>query len=325
MKNFVNRIKSRILAIKKAYITDLHFSRRLANYRMLEEICQKMRLSKISLKYHEKKDEWILQYLIDSLNPILEQYKSDNYLGEKNENSPIWVCWWTGLETAPALVEQCIASIYDNAGTHQVHLITQDNYSEYITIPEYITQRITDGQMGLAHLADYIRVKLLATYGGLWLDATIFCSQKIPELCFELPVFTLKGPVRKSMYISDYRWVTFCLGGWKGNLFYRFLVDAFETYWRNNLYAIDYLFFDYIIYTVYNMLPEVRKQFDSIPDNNIRRDDLQAAMNAALPAEQFKKIIKVDTSLYKLSWREKYSLKTFDGKQSIYHYFLYNL
>jgi hypothetical protein len=118
-------------------------------------------------------------------------------------------------------------------------------------------QKVADGKIGFAHLADYIRVKLLATHGGLWLDATIFCSQQIPDMCFELPLFTCKGPVRECEYVSDYRWVTFCLGGWKGNVFYRYLVDAFEQYWSKNDYAIDYLFFDHIIHLAYNQIPSI--------------------------------------------------------------------
>ena len=56
--------------------------------------------------------------------------------------------------------------------------------------------------------------------------------------------------------------------------------------------------------------------------NNIHRDDLQAAFNAKLPADQFDNIIKDDTVLYKLSWRETYSLSTAEGRKSIYAHFL---
>ena len=45
-------------------------------------------------------------------------------------------------------------------------------------------------------------------------------------------------------------------------------------------------------------------------------------MNEAISRKQFKEIIKPDTILYKLSWRESYSLKTIDGGASIYKYFL---
>lgn len=100
----------------------------------------------------------------------------------------------------------------------------------------------------MAHFADYLRVCLLYKYGGLWLDATIFCADRIPEDYFEVPFFTCKSEYQESKFISHYQWVTFVLGGWKGNVFYAFMKEAFEIYWENNTSAIDYLFFDELIY-----------------------------------------------------------------------------
>lgn len=177
-------------------------------------------------------------------------------------------------------------------------------------------------QMGLAHLADYIRVKLLSEYGGLWLDATIFCSDTVPESCFDIPFFTCKSPRQDCGYVSEMRWVTFCLGGWKGNVFFRFMADAFERYWQESPRAIDYLFFDYIIELAYNQLPVLRKLIDSVPENNLHRDDLQAAMNAALPAAEFDNVLQPDTVLYKLSWRESYAEKAANGEDSVYTLFI---
>ena len=96
-----------------------------------------------------------------------------------------------------------------------------------------------------------------------------------------------------------------------------------EEYWKHQDRAIDYLFFDHIILPAYENLPAVRELLDSIPDNNIHRDDLQAAMNAALPAEDFESVLQPDTALYKLSWREVYSETTADGQDSIYHRFIH--
>ena len=45
-------------------------------------------------------------------------------------------------------------------------------------------------------------------------------------------------------------------------------------------------------------------------------------MNAALPAEAFESVLSEDTTLYKLSWRETYSMETEDGRPSVYAHFL---
>lgn len=322
MANLVKRIWRRIKGTAVQFYTDSHFSVHYALLRVFDELGGRLGFRKLSRRAHAQKEKWIMEYLSEQLVPVMEAYKADTEQGTYQENAPIWVCWWSGIDSAPKLVQRCVDSIYRNAGEHPVHLITKDNYQEFIAIPGYMLEKFEQGKMGRAHLADYIRVKLLAVHGGLWLDATIFSSQMIPAYCFVRPVFTLKGPVQTCRYISNMRWVTFCLGGWRGNLFYRCLADAFEAYWRRNDYAVDYLFFDNIILLAYENIPAVRMFIDAVPDNNIHRDDLQAAMNAALPASQFQSVLQKDTVLYKLSWREQYSEVAENGEESVYGRFI---
>ena len=232
------------------------------------------------------------------------------------------MCWWTGFDSAPALVKQCIRSITANAGKHPVILITEETVSKYLIIPEYIREKHQIHKMGTAHFCDYIRIALLEKYGGLWLDATVFCAYNIPEYFFQLPFFTCKGKWRESRYLSHYQWTTFCLAGWKGNTVFSFLKEAFEKYWLDNDGAIDYLFFDHLIYVGREHIPAIKKFMDAVPENNPHIDDLQEAMNAAIPAGEFWSVVHSETPIYKLSWRETYSELTVDGQQSAYGYFL---
>ena len=45
-------------------------------------------------------------------------------------------------------------------------------------------------------------------------------------------------------------------------------------------------------------------------------------MNRQASSSEFSDILSEDTVLYKLSWREVYSEKGIDGKESVYAYFL---
>ena len=306
---------------KKAYAEDMQFSKQLANYRMADELCWRIHLRHISTFFHEKKDEWILNYLKKKLDSILEKYKEDDYLGEYDSTCPIWVCWWSGESDAPALAKQCIRSIRKNAGKHQVQLISKDNYTEFLDVPNYILDKVNSGAMCIANFTDYLRVSLIEKYGGLWLDATIFCSSEIPTVYFENSFFTCKSEPIESRYLSKFRWTGFCLGGWKKHVFFRYLKDAFECYWKSEHTSIDYLLMDYLFETAYRNLPIVRNCIDGVTPNNLHRDDLQAAMNMALPATKWEEALKEDTVLYKLSWRETYTLETENKEQSIYAYY----
>lgn len=322
MANLYTRIAKRIEMTGKDFRSDLKFSPKLAWVRLFANLCGRAGLRFAAAPAAKKQDAFIRCYLEQTLQPVLARYEADTDPGIASPDSPIWVCWWTGEETAPPLVRRCIQSIRENAGTHPVRFITRENYGDHLQIPDYMLDKLESGQMGLAHLADYIRVSLLAEHGGLWLDATIFCSNTVPELCFELPFFTCKSPRQSCGYLSEMRWVTFCLGGWKGNVFFRFLRDAFERYWQVSPCAIDYLFFDYVIELAYNRLPALRELIDSVPVNNLHRDDLQAAMNEARPASDFASILQPDTVLYKLSWRERYAAQAANGEDSIFTFFI---
>lgn len=322
MANIFTKIKNRVSMTVSAYRQDASFSHTLAAYRMVDDLAWRLGAKKIASYFHEKKDRWIQDYLEEKLASCIEKYADRCDSGEQVENAPVWVCWWTGEESAPPLVKQCIKSIRANAGNHPVHLICEENASQYLDIPVHILDRVRTKDMCLAHLSDYIRFSLLEKYGGLWLDATIFCNEEIPEGSFDIPVFTCKSETVQSRYISDYRWTTFCFGGRKNNGLFCFLKEALSEYWKENNLALDYLFLDYLIDIGYRRIPAVKQWLDDVPVNNIHRDELQAAMNAALPAEMFGQIVKEDTCFYKLSWRERYQERTASGMVSVYGFFL---
>lgn len=322
MGSLFKRVSKRMHMTWTKLVSDCGFSPYLAWLRLVDELGGRIGFATAAKRAHDQKDQWIQAYLKRRLRSVLETYAADTDRGIGQQNAPIWVCWWTGEDTAPALVKQCLRSIRAHAGTHPVCLIDRETYRQYVTIPAYMLQKVKTGQMGPAHLADYIRVSLLAERGGLWLDATMFCAADIPEEYFEMPVFTCKSETQDCGYLSKMRWVTFVLGGYAGNMFYRYLKAAFEEYWSKEKAAIDYLFFDHIIELGWNEIPAVKVALESVPLNNVHRDDLQAAMNAALSADQFDDVLCEDTVLYKLSWRETYSPVTAEGEKSVYAAFL---
>ncbi len=317
MINLFSRVFKRITYTVRAFRQDCRFSPKLAFYRIGDELGARLGFEKLSWSCNQKKHRWILAYLSDRLMPIVQKYREDTSEGTPNPEAPIWVCWWDGLDCAPPLVKQCVNSIYRNANNHPVNFITKDTIAQYMDIPSYMTEKVQAGNMGLAHLADYIRVSLLAEYGGLWLDATIYCARPIPDEVFSYPIYSMKSERTKSKYLSEHRWVCFCLGAYAGNPFYKFVRESLELYWSTEKKAIDYLFFDYIILLGLNEIA-AGKTYDKVLPNNLRRDDLQAAMNAGVPAEKWDSIIQEDTAFYKLSWRETYVEKTADGTPTVY-------
>ena len=319
-RNYIDKIAGRAKQISKQYSEDKSFSADLANTRLKRTIFRKI-APKTSEKYNQKKDRIIYNKIYDLYQDVFRTYGSNINKGVFNENVPIWICWWTGFETAPDLVKQCIRSIYKHAKNHPVNLITEKNYSEYLDVPSYIIDKVKCGKMCIANFTDYLRVSLIEKYGGLWLDTTLFISQPLPEYMFSMPVFTCKSDGASGIFANG-RWTAYCIGGWKGNTFFELARRCFERYWETNETSIDYLLVDYTFGVIYDKIPDCKSMIDSIPITNLKRNDLSHAMVKGRPAKAFEEYIADDTVLYKLSWREKYPMLTSSGEETVFLHFL---
>ena len=98
--------------------SDMHFSIFYALLRVISDYSTRFKLTAIADWAHKKREVWITNYLESSLSNVIDKYKKIDNVGEYVDNAPIWVCWWTGMETAPKLVKQCIKSIYKNANDY---------------------------------------------------------------------------------------------------------------------------------------------------------------------------------------------------------------
>lgn len=130
----------------------------------------------------DARENIILEELKKKYSDILKQYS----IYEEPQNTitsdcPIWIFWGQGEDQMPSLVRCCYQSILKNAKEHPVHLITIKNYYEYVDIPNYIIEKFNEGKITWTTFSDIIRVSLLAKWGGLWLDATIYLTQPLPD------------------------------------------------------------------------------------------------------------------------------------------------
>lgn len=323
--NAIKKIGKRLHNSFNDFKNDIHyFNFSLAFVRMVNNLTVNIGVfKKINNKSSKKHNEQLYTYIYKNYKYVFDKYKNAcDTAGNSDSNAPVWVCWLTGEETAPALVTKCIASIRKSADNHPVKLVTLENYSDYISLPDYIVEKYKNGFIGPAHFSDIIRMNLIAKHGGLWLDATIFCSKTIPDEYFNHSFFSCKSPYRECGYVSAYRWTSFVLGGKKDSIFYKFMTDFYNEYWKKENCAIDYLFMDYAIVLAMKHIPCISKAIESVPINNLQRDDYAAIMNEEFDNDKLKLLLSSDTYLFKLSWRESYAEKTPEGKETFYGKFI---
>lgn len=101
-------------------------------------------------------------------------YASLSHDGSDN----VWIYWGQGVENAPDIVRLCVRSVMDNFTNdgRRVILLNDDNISDYVTFPDYIMEKYRKGIITRALFSDLLRLELLITHGGTWVDSTVFCS-----------------------------------------------------------------------------------------------------------------------------------------------------
>lgn len=255
---------------------------------------------------------------------VLWYFRSLHYKGprkiedrEISEVAPIWTCWMQGAENMPEVIRICHSSLLRHAGKHPVHLITLENYKEYISIPNYIIKRLRDGDISYTHFSDVLRVALLARYGGLWLDATIFVTRDIGVI--SMPFFSMKQIPMDNKHVSMYRWTSFCLGGVPNLPLFIYLRDALFYYWKVSDTILEYLMFDSIIAAAYMKKRIIKELIDNVPYNNPQLYELSYVMNKAFERPLFDKILS-DTYFHKLTWKVDFVKIDEKGEQTFYGY-----
>lgn len=89
----------------------------------------------------------------------------------------IWQYWDGGLDNAPHLIQNCVQTIKNYAGTLQHIIIDDKNINDYINIPNFMKNK----PINKTQFSDYLRTNLLYNHGGIWIDATVMLSQNIPN------------------------------------------------------------------------------------------------------------------------------------------------
>jgi hypothetical protein len=238
------------------------------------------------------------------------------------QDLPIWVCWWQGIDNAPALVKKCIDSIRYNANGHPLYVIDQQNVGEYVdNIPPEIFDRIKEKTFSYAYLADLIRFSLLSKYGGFWIDATMFLSSPLPKQ-MELSFFSLKRPFdNNDNRVSQKRWSAFFLAATPHNPYIELLRRMMVRYVKENNALIDYLLIDYCMHLLYVNCPRFKGMVDDVPQQECDVYALQQLLNTSVELPAFLDFLNVHP-YNKLSWKKNYNLRDDKERETLYSFLI---
>lgn len=93
----------------------------------------------------------------------------------------IWQYWAQGFEgELPGVVKVCLDSVDKYKGDYEVIRLSDETIPDYIDLPDFVWNKRGHG-FSVTAFSNVLRLALLYTYGGIWLDATVLLTDFLPE------------------------------------------------------------------------------------------------------------------------------------------------
>lgn len=241
------------------------------------------------------------QKLYKRYHRVLDEFEKnyDNNASHEISNK-VWICWFQGIDQAPALVQKCYQSVKENMADKDVVLLTTENMFDYIQFPPFIVEKWKAGIITHTHMTDLMRLELLIRYGGLWLDATVFCSDSsIPSYFYQSDLFMYQclkpGRDGHANYISS--WLMSAKTNSKVLMAVR---DLCYAYWKENNSMWDYFLLHDFIAIVLDRFQEDARAI--VPRDNATPHILLLRLFDKFDEETWN-TIKAQTQFHKLTYK----------------------
>lgn len=200
-------------------------------------------------------------------NPIIDEYfdgKIEKYsLKPKKQLGSqyvIWQYWGQGvvMDTLPEIIQICFKSVDRYKGDYQVIRLTDATVSDYLDLPDFVWRKRNNPQFTHTFFSDLLRLALLTTYGGVWLDATVLLTGPFPEMYKKADFFMFQRSDEEKnkdywegVYAYYFGWDTdfrvrvlnSIIFAQKDSLVISVLCDLLLCFWKTQDTVPDYFFF----------------------------------------------------------------------------------
>ena len=223
----------------------------------------------------------------------------------ENENR-VWFCWLQGIENAPELVKACLKSIKRNV-TEDVVVIDEKNYTDYVTLPEYIVKKYRKGIIPPALFSDLLRLELLIHHGGTWIDSTVFATGNMKD---EKEVFGKFWQEIQQSELFLYRYIrngrVHGISNWfihakADNALLTELRDMLYAYWRDYNCTMEYYIFHLFFGVLAKRHPEMMR---NMPMANSYKAIILAHNLDKLFDEEWWQKLTANVPFHKLNYRK---------------------
>lgn len=213
----------------------------------------------------------------------------------------IWICWLQGLDQAPALVQQCVASVRQHCPDFEITLITEQNLFDHVSLPDDVVDRYRTGRLPFTQFSDLVRVALLAEHGGIWMDATVFMSGPMPGFVTQGPLFMFRNSwMSPTLHVAS----SWMLASVPHHPVMLNMCHALCEYWRHESFLRDYYLIHDLLGIAYRKHDSTRQQIDAMPYiNNVDPHTLMFRAAQQPFSEALKREIFSRSAIHKLSYK----------------------
>jgi len=164
----------------------------------------------------------------------------------------IWIYWDSGFDNSPDIVKVCKKSWEYHNPNYKINVLSDDNVLEYIS-KDVIRPK------SKAAWSDVLRINLLKHYGGIWVDATVFCNKPLDDWLYQ---YNQNGFFAFSEPAPNRKICSWFLYSEKDN----YIVDKFynkvNEYWSKRKEPHDYYWFHSLYDDLYDQDNTVKQYWD---------------------------------------------------------------
>lgn len=214
-------------------------------------------------------------------------------------NRTIWTCWFQGRASAPKLVERCLRSWERNNPGWDFRCLDATTIPLYLPLGQHVD--LERQLLTAASLSDILRVLLLQEFGGVWVDATLFCNRPLDEWLPDVmggSFFAFAKPA------PDRPLSSWFLSAAPKNYLVPLWAQRTVDYWANRQKSEDYFWFHHLFREMCDEDPLAAAAWSRVPE--VRADGphvLQLEDRMFRPASELIASIDWTTPVFKLTHR----------------------
>ena len=208
------------------------------------------------------------------------------------------------MENAPLLIQKCFESVKKFHPDWEVRILSFDTIGEYVTLPEKYYDLLAKGKIPIAIFSDVLRLYLLREYGGLWIDSTIFLTDRLNDDILDAEFMVMQKDIATDP--AENIMSCFFIRSKSNALLLEAIKRSIENYWQENDYLVNYFIFEHIATLLANGNDALKTAWAKIPfysaeDAGILQTRLFDAYDEAVFNE-----IKQLTSIHKLTYKKSF-------------------